>query len=171
MDNAVAPGMWVEIHYTLRDGRGNTLESSHDPDGDGPMSFVCGMGMVVPGLENALESAMPGEVLEITIPPEDGFGLRDPEEVFEVPKEEFPDPDALEVGAEFSAEGEDGTTLAMRVLEIHDDHVVVDANHPLAGETLNYQVQVLAVRPATSDEVLVAKAELAEAPSTNGGLS
>jgi FKBP-type peptidyl-prolyl cis-trans isomerase SlyD len=66
------------------------------------------------------------------------------------------------VGSDFSAEGDDGTRIDMRVVEVYPDHVVVDANHPLAGETLNYQVRVVSVRPATADELLVARAEMAD---------
>jgi FKBP-type peptidyl-prolyl cis-trans isomerase SlyD len=72
------------------------------------------------------------------------------------------------VGGEFEAEGDDGTTLTMRVTEVRDDAVVVDANHPLAGETLNFKVRVVAVREATPDEVVEAQAELAAQQTPKG---
>jgi FKBP-type peptidyl-prolyl cis-trans isomerase SlyD len=75
------------------------------------------------------------------------------------------------IGQEFSAEGDDGTTITMRVIEVHDDHVTVDANHPLAGETLNFQVRVVSVRAATEQEVLTARADLAEQRGAHGRAS
>ncbi len=162
MAHTVGPNTWVEIRYTLRDGRGNLLKSTDEPEDEGPEGFVFGLGRMVPGLEQALEGASPGDVLEVTVAPEDGYGTRDPDDVFEVDRGEFPDPEAIEIGSDFSAEGDDGTRIDMRVVEVYPDHVVVDANHPLAGETLNYQVRVVAVRPATPDELLVAQAELSE---------
>ncbi len=168
MSAAIGPGMFVRIHYTLRDSRGNLLEST---EGDEPHGFVWGMGAVVPGLEMALEGARKGDVVNATVAPEDAYGLRDDTDVFEVDRDEFPNPEGVVVGQEFTAEGDDGTTLAMRVVEVHDDHVKVDANHPLAGETLNFQVRVLDVHEATPDEVLAARAELAEQRAPEGDAS
>lgn len=156
--------MFAEIHFTLRDGRGNVLEKTDDA----PVSFVYGMGTLVPGLEKALDGARAGDVLNVVVPPEDAYGTRNPTDVFDVEREEFPEPEKVEPGTEFSAEGDDGTVIPMRVLEVHDDHVVVDANHPLAGETLNFQVRVVSVRAATEDEILVARAELAESRPAEG---
>ncbi len=162
MSEVIGPGAYVELHYTLRDGRGNLLEET----GPESYAFVYGMGAVVPGLEHALEGARAGEVLNVTVAPEDAYGLRDPTDVFEVDRSEFPHPDAVEVGSEFTAEGDDGTELSMRVVEIHDDHIVVDANHPLAGETLNFHVVVSSVRAATNDEILAAQTEITEPDPT-----
>jgi FKBP-type peptidyl-prolyl cis-trans isomerase SlyD len=166
MPTAIGPGTHVTIHYTLRDGRGNLLEETAPSE---PHAFVWGYRTVVPGLELALEGAFPGDVIDVTVAPEDGYGLRDDTDVFEVDREEFPDDVA--VGQEFDAEGDDGTTITMRVTEIRDDSVEVDANHPLAGETLNFKVRVVAVRDATEDEILSARAELAVQPPPSGDLS
>lgn len=156
MNDAIGPGQWVSLHYTLRDGRGNVLESTEEP-----LEFVYGYGgLEPPAFEAALEGLREGDVVNITLAPEDAYGTRDETNVFEVAREEFPEDTPVEVGSEFVAEGEDGIALTMRVIEVHDDYVVVDANHPLAGETLNFQVRVLKVRPATEDEILAAKAEL-----------
>lgn len=166
MPTAIGPGAHVTIHYTLRDGRGNLLETT---DADDPQTFVWGYRTVVPGLELALEGAFAGDVIDVTVAPEDGYGLRDDTDIFEVERSEFPDDVA--VGGEFDAEGDDGTTLTMRVTEVRDDAVVVDANHPLAGETLNFKVRVVAVREATPDEVVEAQAELAAQQPPKGGVS
>jgi FKBP-type peptidyl-prolyl cis-trans isomerase SlyD len=158
MAPSIGPGTHVTMHYTLRDGRGNLLESTEHDD---PHAFVWGYSTLVPGLESALEGSIAGEVIHVTVAPEDAYGLRDPTDIFAVDREEFPKTPTIEKGQEFSAEGDDGTTITMRVVEVHDDHVVVDANHPLAGETLNFQVRVLSVREASDDEVLNARAEIA----------
>ncbi len=168
MSVEIGPGAFVRIHYSLRDSRGNLLEST---DGEDPHSFVFGMGAVVPGLEMALEGSRAGDVVNATVSPEDAYGLRDDTDVFEVDREEFPDPQNAVIGQEFSAEGDDGTTLTMRVVSVHDDHVTVDANHPLAGETLNFQVRVIEVRKATDDELIAARAELNEPKSSQGEAS
>ena len=155
----VGPGQWVELHYELRDGRGNELEHT-----DEPLEFVYGFGGLEPaGFEPALEGLIEGDVVNITLAPEDAYGTRDEANVFEVEREEFPDDAPIEEGGEFVAEGEDGVALTMRIVEVQDDFVVVDANHPLAGETLNFQVRIIKVRKATDDEVVAAKAEASAA--------
>ena len=171
MAYAVGPNMQVSVHYKLRDARGNLLEDTEDPEGDGPVSFIVGMSMVLPGLEHGLEGAMAGDVINLVVPPEDGYGTREESDVFDVERSEFPDPDAVEVGGEYTAEGDDGTTLTMQILEVHEDHVKVDANHPLAGLTLNYQVRVLDVHPASEEELVMAQAELAEHRAPIGEVS
>jgi FKBP-type peptidyl-prolyl cis-trans isomerase SlyD len=155
MGNVIGPGQWVQLHYALRDGRGNELESTEEP-----LEFVYGFGgLEPPAFEEALEGLREGEVVNITLPPEDAYGTRDETNVFEVPREEFPEGAPIETGREFVAEGEDGVALTMRIVEVHEEHIVVDANHPLAGETLNFEVRVTKVRKATEDEVLAAQAE------------
>ena len=158
MSHAVGPNLWVRMHYELRDGRGNLLEQSENNE---PLEFVWGFSGLVPGLEAAIEGLHAGDALDVTVPPEDGYGTRDESNVFDVDREEFPDDAELEEGNEFVAEGEDGAALTMRIVALHDEHVTVDANHPLAGETLNFRVRLLDVRPATEDELLAARAEAA----------
>lgn len=156
MSHAVGPKMRVRMHYELRDGRGNLLEQSEP---DEPLEFVWGYSGLVSGLESAIAGMREGDEREVTVLPEDGYGTRDESNVFDVDREEFPDDAELEEGNEFVAEGEDGASLTMRIVELHEDHVTVDANHPLAGETLNFLVRVIEVRPATEDELLAARSE------------
>lgn len=146
----IGPGTWVELHYTIKNARGQVVDSTHE---GGPVAFVWGSGAVVPGVEDALEGAAAGDVINVTVPPEDGYGERSERDLFAVDPTEFPDPSAVKVGDEFNAEGDDGTELTMRVVEVHDDHVMVDANHPLAGQTLEWIVRVLKVREATASEL------------------
>jgi FKBP-type peptidyl-prolyl cis-trans isomerase SlyD len=164
MGNVIGPGQWVQLHYTLLDGRGNELEATEEP-----LEFVYGYGGLEPdGFETALEGLREGDAVNITLPPEEAYGTRDETNVFEVSREEFPEDSEIEVGNEFVAEGDDGTTLTMRIVEVQDEYVVVDANHPLAGETLNFQVRVTKVRKATEDEVLAARAEAHGTPAPEG---
>src|SRR4051812_13716444 len=126
MSDVIGPGQWVQIRYELRDGRGNELEATEEP-----VEFVYGYSGLVPGLEAAIEGLRQGDAVNITIPPEDAYGTRDETNVFHVDRDEFPDDAMIEVGNEFVAEGDDGTALTMRITEVQDDYVVVDANHPL----------------------------------------
>jgi len=159
MSTTIGPGRWVQIHYELRDGRGNLLESTYDEE---PVGFVYGYGKLVPGLEEALEGFSKGELVDVTLQPEDAYGTRDEENVFEVERDEFPEDAELEPGNEFMVEGDDNTMMNLRIVEVHDDYVVVDSNHPLAGETLNFAVKVLDVRDATEDESLAARVEASD---------
>jgi FKBP-type peptidyl-prolyl cis-trans isomerase SlyD len=119
--------------------------------------------MLVPGLESALVGLKAGEVRKVVVPSEEGFGEYDDELVLEVERSEFPNSKAIAVGDEFVAESEDGDAIPMRVVEVTDDAVIVDGNHPLAGVVLHYAVTVREVRRATDDEIQKAATELEEA--------
>lgn len=143
----VGPGTFVELHYTLRAARGAVLERTRDA-GE-PLGFVWGDGEMVPGVEAALEGACEGDVITVEVPAEDAYGPRSERDIFAVERSEFPDPGAVALGDEFIAEGDDGAELAMRVTELHPEHVIVDANHPYAGMDLEFTLEVLAVRAVT----------------------
>jgi FKBP-type peptidyl-prolyl cis-trans isomerase SlyD len=153
---------FVLLDYTLRDDKGDILDESIG-DGGEPISYVHGYGMLVPGLEAGLSGLGAGDEKKITVKPEDGYGDRDEELVLEVDKQDFPDPKKIAPGDEFVAESPDGDEVVMRVVELTDEGVIVDANHPLAGLTLHYQVRVREVRKATDDEIAQAAANLEEA--------
>lgn len=142
MSVAVGPGTWVELHYVLRSAKGAVLERTRDA-GE-PLGFAWGEGSVVPGLEAALEGAFAGDVLTVDVACEDAYGPRTERDVFAVDRGEFPA--AVVVGDEVDVEGEDGAELTLRVLAVHDDHVMVDANHPFAGMDLAFTVDVVSVR-------------------------
>lgn len=151
----------VVLEYTLKDGAGELLDASDGDDGE-PIVYVHGYGMLVPGLEAGLEGLAKGTSKSIVVEPELGFGDRDEDLVMEVAREEFPDPKKVAEGDEFIAEAPDGEEVAMRVIEVKDDVVIVDANHPLAGVTLHYAVKVTDVREATADEIAEAEEEASE---------
>jgi FKBP-type peptidyl-prolyl cis-trans isomerase SlyD len=138
----------VTIDYTLTDPHGEVLDSSKDEE---PLTYIHGSGSIIPGLENALHGKSAGDALQVTIPPADGYGDRDEELVQAVPRDRFPGGD-IEVGMRFSAEGDDGTRV-VTVVAMDDASVTIDANHPLAGMTLAFEVKVLEVRDATADEL------------------
>jgi FKBP-type peptidyl-prolyl cis-trans isomerase SlyD len=152
----------VVLEYTLKNDKGELLDSSDADDGE-PIEYVHGYGMLVPGLEVALANLAVGDTKDVVVSPEEGFGERDDELVMEVDRSDFPDPAKIEVGDEFVAESPDGDEAPMRVIELKEETVVVDANHPLAGVTLHYSVKVSEVAQATDEEIEEAAAEFEEA--------
>jgi FKBP-type peptidyl-prolyl cis-trans isomerase SlyD len=142
-DNSVAgirSGSTVELEYTLTDGTGALLSSNR---GQTPLRYVHGRHEIPPGLEQALVGLKAGDRKAVTVAPEDGFGAIDPQAIAEVPKESLPS-DALVVGTALIAKGPQGER-PVRVKEIREKSVVLDLNHPLAGQTLHFDVQVLGV--------------------------
>ena len=137
------------IDYTLTNDDGEVLDSSEDGD---PLAYVHGNGNLVPGLENALTGKEPGDSVNTVISPEDGYGIFSDELIFTVEKEQFDDPKELEVGMIFQAEVS-GETKLCTIEEMSGETVKVNANHPLAGVTLHFEVTVRDVREASSEEL------------------
>jgi FKBP-type peptidyl-prolyl cis-trans isomerase SlyD len=158
----IEPNAYVLLDYTLKDDKGEVLDESIGEGGE-PISYVHGYGMLVPGLEAGLAGLAVGDEKKISVSPAEGYGDRDDELVLEVDKQDFPDPKRITPGDEFVAESPDGDEVVMRVVELTKDGVIVDANHPLAGLTLHYQVRVREVRAATEEEIAQAAADLEEA--------
>jgi FKBP-type peptidyl-prolyl cis-trans isomerase SlyD len=138
----------VSIDYTLTDEQGNVLDSS---DGREPLTYLHGTGQIIPGLERAIEGKEPGAQLQVTVPPEDAYGDRNPELLQSVPREQFPEGTVPEIGQKFQVQSPSGARV-VTVAEVGDDAVVIDANHPLAGHALNFDVTVKDVRDATGEE-------------------
>jgi FKBP-type peptidyl-prolyl cis-trans isomerase SlyD len=160
--SAIQANTYVKLDYTLRDDDGDVLDAS-EVDGGEPIEYVHGYGMLVPGLESALAGMKEGDERDVIVPAESGYGEYDDELVLEIDKNEFPDPAKVKAGDEFVAESPDGEEVAMEVLEVKDDIVVVDANHPLAGMTLHYSVKIRTVRDATEQEIHEAAESFEEA--------
>ena len=161
-DFQVGPEMWVRLRVVIRDAEGEAIE-----DEPTETSFVFGFGALLPALEAGIEGLAPGAKKSLRIKPEDAFGLRDPKAVLEVLRDEFPDDVAP--GDVFDAEEEDaesGGTVLLRVLEVTPDCVVLDRNHPLAGQKVQFDVEILEVRPAEEAEILAAEEAIlaSEAP-------
>lgn len=139
----------VMLHYTLRDEHGMVLDSS---SGRSPMSYLHGKGNLIPGLEQALTGRTAGEKLDVTVPPEQGYGRRDERLVQILPRGKFAEDVELVPGMQVSASGPQGARL-VTITSVERDFVAIDANHPLAGRTLYFSVEVTEVRKATREEV------------------
>ncbi len=158
----IQPNKHVVLDYELRADDGDLLDAS-EAEGGEPIQYVHGYGMLVPGLEAALAGLRAGDERDIVVPAEAGYGEYDEDLVLEIERSEFPEPAAVAVGDEFVAESPEGEEIPMTVVEVKDDAVVVDANHPLAGLTLRYSVKVRDVREATEREIEEAAAALDDA--------
>jgi FKBP-type peptidyl-prolyl cis-trans isomerase SlyD len=161
-DLVIEPNNHVTVDYELRDEDGVLLDGSGG-EGSGPIEYVHGYGMLVPGLEAALAGLRAGDEREVIVPSDSGYGDRDEGLVLEVDRSQFPDPNAVVQGDEFVAESPEGDEVVMRVVGVSEDVVVVDANHPLAGITLLYRVKVRNVRRATQEEIESAATDFDEA--------
>lgn len=140
----------VTIHYTLTNTQGEVLDSS---DGGEPLTYLQGAGNIIPGLENALRGKTIGDKLKVSIPPEEGYGIRHPQLVQVLPRAAFGGVDQLEVGMEFTAQGADGEVRRVGIAAINGDDVTIDGNHPLAGEVLHFAVSIESVRAASREEL------------------
>jgi len=145
----IADDMAVLIHYKVANTEGEVLDSS---DGDEPLAYIHGQGDIVPGLEQALIGKAAGDQVKVTVSPELGYGVREESKVQTVPRDAFESDAQIEPGMRFQAEGDDGEVI-VTVTSVSDDEVTIDANHPLAGQTLHFEVQVVEVRPCTDEEL------------------
>lgn len=139
----------VAFDYILTDAAGELIDSS---EGHEPLLYLHGEGGIVEGLERALEGRKVGDQFKITLTPEDGYGERSEDLLQEVPRDQFEGVDDLEVGMQFEADTPDGP-LIFTITEVGDELIHVDGNHPLAGETLNFDVTVREIRDATNEEL------------------
>lgn len=141
----------VLIHYTLKDDTGEVLDSS---EGREPLAFIQGIGNIIPGLEEKLEGKATGDKLETVIGPEKAYGIRSEDNVHIVPLQSFEadGDEKLEVGMQVRVETNQGISLA-DVAKIDGEEVTLDLNHPLAGETLHFNVEVVDIRDATKEEL------------------
>ncbi|MCB1777757.1 MAG: peptidylprolyl isomerase [Candidatus Competibacteraceae bacterium] len=139
----------VSLHYTLTDDHGLLLDSSRGRD---PLAYLHGHGHIIQGLESALEGREAGFSGSVQVSPADAYGEYDPQGVFEAPRDQFPPGEDIQAGMRVQAEGPQGT-MNFTVLSANDQGVMLDANHPLAGKTLNFEVELLEVREATAQEL------------------
>lgn len=139
----------VTLNYTLTDNEGNIIDQSSD----GSFAYLHGANNIIPGLESALVGKQPGDALDVTVAPQDGYGERDPAKTQEVPREMFPAETEIETGMQFHAQGPNDEVLVVTVADVTGDTVTVDGNHPLAGVQLNFAVEVVEVRDALQEEL------------------
>jgi FKBP-type peptidyl-prolyl cis-trans isomerase SlyD len=139
----------VSIHYTLTNDEGDVLDSSK---GQEPLAYLHGFGNIISGLENALNGRALGDKFTVAIAPAEGYGERDNEMVQSVPKSSFQGVDEILPGMQFQAQSPDGMQL-VTVIDVDGDEVILDGNHPMAGMTLNFDVEVTEIRDATAEEL------------------
>jgi FKBP-type peptidyl-prolyl cis-trans isomerase SlyD len=145
----VAKDKVVSIDYTLTNTQGKVLDSSQ---GRAPLAYLHGYSNIIPGLERELQGKAVGDSLKVSVRPEDGYGNPDPQMVQTVPKSAFKGVDNIQAGMQFQAQGPGGQTRVVTVTKVDADNVTVDANHPLAGQTLNFDVTVKEIRDASDEE-------------------
>ncbi|NPA31371.1 MAG: peptidylprolyl isomerase [Chloroflexi bacterium] len=139
----------VTIEYTLKVD-GEVVDSSEQ---HGPLSYIHGQGHIIPGLEKELQGMAVGESKEVTVSPEEGYGVEDPNAFIALPKSEFPPTITLEPGVQLQLSDQSGQVYNATIHEVKDDSVVLNFNHPLAGKTLHFTVKVVGLREATPEEL------------------
>ncbi|TDO06876.1 MULTISPECIES: FKBP-type peptidyl-prolyl cis-trans isomerase [Halomonas] len=145
----IAQNSVVAFHYTLTNDAGDVLDSS---EGREPLTYLHGAGNIIPGLEKQLEGLAPGDKLQAKVTPEEGYGEVQAQLVQEVPRDAFQGVDNVEPGMQFQAQTQGGP-LMVTVTSVEGDTVTVDGNHPLAGQPLNFDVEIAEVREASEDEI------------------
>jgi FKBP-type peptidyl-prolyl cis-trans isomerase SlyD len=146
----IKSGKVVDLSYSLKDSNGQVLDRA---DPGAPFTYLHGAGPIVPGLENALDGLKAGDKKAVTVSPEEGYGKRRAELRLVVKRTEFPAGVQLETGMQFEAHAPDGRPVVFTIEKLEGDKVHIDGNHPLAGETLHFEVEVLQVRDATKEEM------------------
>ena len=146
----VAPDKVVLIHYTLKNDAGGVIDSSSGGD---PLAYIHGQGNIIPGLEKALLGKQQGDKVSVKVDPAEGYGVRDDALVQQVPRRSFGGVPDIKPGMQFHAQTGHGHTRVVTVTAIKGDMVIVDGNHPLAGENLNFDVEIAEVRDATEEEM------------------
>lgn len=139
---AAKPGDTVSVHYTGKLTDGTVFDSSRKRD---PIQFKLGDQQVIPGFEKAVEGMEPGEKTEVTIPADEAYGQRNEEALAAVERSRLPEGLNPEVGQQLQMQGPDGQTMPVRVTEVTDENITVDANHPLAGQDLIFELEVVNV--------------------------
>ena len=139
----------VAMHYTLTNDQGQVLDSSEGRD---PLKFLQGAHNIILGLEKALEGKKVGDAFDVTVAPEEAYGIRHDQMIQQVPRSAFQGVDDIEVGMSFQAQTEQGP-VPVKITAVADDVVTVDGNHELAGETLHFKVSIEEVRKATKEEM------------------
>ncbi len=139
----------VTLDYTLKDDADKIIDQSEN----GEFVYLHGARNIIPGLENALAGKTAGTELDVTVAPADGYGERDESMLQVVSKDMFESADQITVGQQFHAQGPDDEVVTITVMEINDDQITIDGNHPLAGVQLSFAVSIIDVRDASDEEI------------------
>ena len=138
----VSTGSKVKIHYTGKFDDGEVFDSSKGAE---PLAFEVGTGQVISGFDNAVIGMQVGETKEVRLQEDEAYGPYNQEMVFPAAADQFEDGLVPEVGQQFQTEMEDGTPLLLTVKAAQDGEVILDANHPMAGKILNFDLEVIAI--------------------------
>jgi FKBP-type peptidyl-prolyl cis-trans isomerase SlyD len=139
----------ITMQYSLANSQGVVIREAASP----PVKYLHGSGMLFPKLEHALENHRAGDIIKVRLLPEDAFGKRKVELLCQVPLQEFPPGEPIRVGGSVMGKGEDDEEVRFVVTEIINGIAHLDGNHPLAGQSLVFEVEVQAVRKATAEEI------------------
>lgn len=145
----IAQNSVVAMHYKLTDDAGETIDSSEGRD---PLHYLHGAGNIVPGLEKEMSGKKVGDKFEVKVSPEEGYGVRRDEMIQKIPKTAFKADGELEIGMRFQAQTPNGAQI-FEITKVEGEEVTVDGNHPLAGQNLNFAIEVAEVREATKEEI------------------
>lgn len=145
----IAANKVATIAYTLKDSDGTLIDQA---DKNSPFAFIQGIGNIIPGLETALEGKTAGDNINVTIEPANGYGERDDSMLQTMSKDMFEGVDEVTPGMQFHAQTAQGMSV-VTVTQVEGDNVTIDGNHPLAGVTLNFDVDVIEVRDASEEEL------------------
>lgn len=137
------------FHYVLTDEDGQVIDQS--PEGQ-PLAYLQGAGNIIAGLEKELVGKKAGDKLTVEVQPEEAYGPYYDEAIQVVPLSVFPEDATVEPGVQFQAKGQDGAVMMVTVAAVEDGMVTIDGNHPLAGKTLFFEVEIANVREATEEE-------------------
>ena len=135
-------GDTVKIHYTGTLEDGTEFDSSSGRD---PLQFTLGSGQVITGFDKAVEGMAVGDSKSVNIPPEDAYGPRHDQMIQDIPKTALPEDLEPTEGMALQAKGQDGRVINLTVTSVGDDTITVDGNHPLAGESLNFDIRLVAI--------------------------
>ena len=148
-NDKVTENMAVSMEYTLTVD-GEVLDSSEE---HGPIEFLLGYQNIIPGLEKAVEGMAVGESKDVVVAAKDGYGESDPSEIKDVSKDEFPDEIPLKPGVDLEMKDDEGHLVHGTILEVGEESIKMDFNHPLAGKELHFAVKVVGLREATAEEL------------------
>ena len=146
----IAANKAVSIDYTLTNDAGEVIDSSA---GGAPLAYLQGAGNIIVGLEKALEGKQAGDELTVSVEPQEAYGEYSAELVATLGRDMFEGVDEMEVGMQFHASAPDGGMQIVTVRAIEGDDVIVDGNHPLAGQRLTFAVKIVSVRDASAEEL------------------
>lgn len=137
-----AKGDTVKVHYTGKLQDGSVFDSSQDR---GPLEFTLGEGKLLPKFEQAVEGLEPGQSTTAAIPAAEAYGERNEQQVFQVPREQLPQDFNAEVGQRLRVQSDQGQSLIVTVTDLRDDGITLDANHPLAGKDLAFEIELVEI--------------------------